>query len=116
MPSQRLPFTSSSTAQVDGLDLLVRDNEVQVVVRLGARRQRIRRHAPVRRYDDADALAEQLGALHEREGRALEHHVRAMVVDVVARHVLHPAADALADPVVVVRTEEMAVAREQLLA
>src|ERR671932_31443 len=39
---------------IDALDLLIGDDQVEVIVRLGARRQRVRRHAPVRRDHNAD--------------------------------------------------------------
>ena len=55
-----------------------------------------------------------LARCDEGEGRAFEHDVRAVIVEIVAAHLLDAAADALADPVVVVRPEEMAVALEEL--
>src|SRR5262249_13486739 len=99
---------------VDALDFLIGDDQVEIIVGLGPRRQRIRRHATVRRDHQADALLEQLGALYERQRRTFEDNIGSMIVDVVARHLLDPATDALADPVIVVGTEQMAVALEQL--
>ena len=101
--------------RIDALHLLIGDDQVEIVVRLGARGERIRRHAALRRHHDLDALLEQLGALGERQRLAFEHDVRPVIVDVVARHFLDAAADALPDPVVVVRPEQVAVALEHLL-
>ena len=100
--------------RIDALHFLIGDDEVEIVVRLGARRQRIRRRAAVRRDHDLDAVLEQLGALGERQRIAFEHHVRPVVIDVVARRFLDAAADALPDPVIVVRPKQVPVALEQL--
>ena len=74
------------------------------------------RHAAHRGHDHVDAVAEQAGARLKRQRHALDDHGRAVVVPVVARGPLHAARDALPDPVVLVRPEQVAVARAHLLA
>ena len=73
----------------------------------------------VRRCDGTITLMPSMNssrALAERQRHAFDHHVRAVIVEIVAGHVLHAAADALADPVILVGAEQMAVALEHFLA
>src|SRR5215470_2163061 len=65
---------------IDALDLLIGNDEIEIIVRLGARGERIRWYPAVRGDHHADALLEQLGALLERQRRAFEHYVGAVVV------------------------------------
>ena len=51
-----------------------------------------------------------------RNGSGMHYDLGTVIVEIVARHVLHAATDALADPVVLIRAEQMAVALEDVLA
>jgi hypothetical protein len=63
-----------------------------------------------------DALDEQPRTLAKRQRHAFHNDVGAVMIEVVTRHVPHAATDALADPVVFIRAEQMAVAFEYVLA
>ena len=97
-----------------GVHLEIRHNQVQVVVRLGARRQRIRRDAAHGRHDHVDAVAEQARSRLERQRHAFDDDVRPVVVPEVAVDLLHAARDTLRHPIVVVGTKQVHVALNHL--
>ena len=118
-PSARLPFSSSSRRPgvgVHRLHRLLGHDHVEIVVRLGARRQHRRRGAARRRGDHLGAVAIELGALGERQRQHLDHDVRAGMVPALVAHRVDAAADPLADPPVADGGAQMLVARHDLLA
>src|SRR5712691_2040420 len=61
------------------LYLAVGEDQVEILVHLGARRQRVGWRAPQRGGDDFEAVAEVLGPLPQRERYALDDHIGPVV-------------------------------------
>src|SRR5690606_3171787 len=67
-------------------------------------------------HHDVHAIPELTRALLQGQGHAFDDHIRAGMLPALVAHGIDPARDALADPVVLVGSEEMHVARQNLLA
>src|SRR5437763_542807 len=83
---------------------------------LGARTQHARRHAPRRRHHDPHAIAIELGALLVRQRHAVDDQVGLHVLPALIPDGIDAAADALADPIILVLAEQVPVAIEDVLA
>ena len=100
---------------VSAANLVVADEKIQIVVGLRPRRDRIRRRAAVRRNQQGNPVAEVVGALGDRERRAVDdEHGVGRAVEIAAGG-LETARDALEDPVILVRPEQVKIAGEHLL-
>src|SRR5262245_3069765 len=98
-----------------GLDLLVGEDEVQVVVRLGPRALHGGR-SPADGWDEhVDAVAEQPGARPEGQGRAVHDHLGSRVLPALVADGINAAADALSHPPVAGRPAQRLVALHHLL-
>src|SRR5205823_3010865 len=91
-------------------------DEIHVLMHLGARTQHARRHAPRRWNHNPHAIAIELGALLVRQRYAVDDHVSLHVLPAFVADRVDAAADALADPVILVLAEQVPVAIEHVLA
>ena len=94
---------------------LLRDDHVQVVVRLSARAEHVRCDAALRGRPYIETVAELTRARLERQRRAFHNDVRTAVLGHFITDRIDTATDALADPPIAGRATEMFVTRHDLL-
>ena len=100
-PSARLPLLVEQDRPgvgVERLHRLLGHDHVEIVVRLGARREHRGRGAAHRGGDDLGAVAIELGALGERQRQHFDHDVGPGMVPALVADGVDAAADPLADP------------------
>ena len=98
------------------LGLEVGGDQVQVIVRLGARREGFGRYPPGRRHDDVDPITEQPCARLQRQRDAFDDDIGTGMLPPLVTDCVDPARHPLAEPVIGVLGQKMPVAFEHLLA
>src|SRR4029077_7651000 len=94
---------------------LLRDDHVQVVVRLSARAEHVRCDAALRGRPYIETVAELTRARLERQRRAFHNYVRTAVLGRFITDRIDATTDALADPPIASRGAQMFVALHELL-
>ena len=97
-----------------GAHLAIRNQEIDVVLGLGPRTDRVRRSAPGRRYLHADAVAIERCAGSQGQRRAFDDH-RGCGLLLAQEGIGDPRAHPLKQPVVLVRSDEVQVALQHLV-